>query len=331
MADSALRQVLILVRLKRYPHSTSTKELKAYLDDRGLVVSIKTIQRDLNALSPHFGTVQVSGTGRGKEGAGWAISETAPNTSFPLMEPASALILLMGYMHLKHLFPSKVTKDIEPYIAEAEGAIKGLEKKSFGSWSDKVRIVSNNLLEPPNIDDTDLHTIYSALLTNKKFVATYKNRKEETFSPYGLVQRGHTLYLMARFGAEEKIRVTALHRYKNIEMTNQTITRDRSFDIDDYLQGGAMKWQFEDDKTINLKLSVDDWVARILEETPLSQEQKITYEEDEECFTVRAKVVETYELRAWLLSYDTRVEVLAPKKLRNWMANKANEVAAMYQ
>ena len=92
-------------------------------------------------------------------------------------------------------------------------------------------------------------------------------------------------------------------------------------------QSGAL--QFGNGETIRMEARVKDWLARILEETPLSADQ--TQERDDEGGRVVATVLNTPQLHWWILSQGAGIEVLAPPSLRTAIADKLAEAAGVYR
>ena len=64
-------------------------------------------------------------------------------------------------------------------------------------------------------------------------------------------------------------------------------------------------------------------------ETPLAADQWVG-DEDDEHFRLTATVNDTAQLRWWLLSFGSKVEVLEPVGLREEMANNAYWMNRMY-
>ncbi len=53
-------------------------------------------------------------------------------------------------------------------------------------------------------------------------------------------------------------------------------------------------------------------------------------EEQDGTWLLRAAVADTSQLRAWVLSYGTFVEVLGPPPLREWVAEQAVAMSERY-
>lgn len=330
-----MRQILILMELPRWPKYKTTKQLVDYLESQGINVTARTVQRDIQMLSASgaFSIIDTPATGRGKEGVGWAFSEHAVNRGLPVMDPSAALTLLMGYEHLKGLMPEKVLKHIEQYMDEAKAILETFNQANFTSWFDKIRILPNTVLTPAKVNQEAVSAIYDALLANKRFTCTYNGKPEQVVSPFGIVQRANTLYLICKFFEYDDIRITALQRYNDVTVLDESIKQDSNFNIDSYLDSGEMSWPWDrtkPDATVKLKANIHDYLKFHLNEMPLSDDQKIQKNKDGEGHTLTATVVDSHELRYWILSQGDKIEVLSPKPMRRWFAEIADNMATMY-
>lgn len=320
MSDPSLRLLLLLQSIPREPRYVSSQALQQRMEDAGFPVSLRTIQRNLVSLSNHFPLVQNEPQGRGKAGLGWAFSRGSTRTAFPGIDPVTALILCMAMQHLQPLLPPQVLQHLQPLQDEAEEQLAQHNSARFQNWISKVRVVPHHLLQAPQMDALAVEHIYQALLENRQFCATYKDRPERIIHPYGLVQQGHTLYLICRFFQFDDIRITALHRYQDVELLEESVRPFPEFNIDHYLNKGAMQWLLSDTQKLPLKLRLTAWMAEHLEETPLCPEQRLTV--DEACaehFILSADVLDGMQLRRWILSQGNDLTVLEPTSLRDWV------------
>ena len=99
--------------------------------------------------------------------------------------------------------------------------------------------------------------------------------------------------------------------------------------IADRLQSGALAFTLPEKKTIKLKVLFDKSAAAHLYESPLSLDQKLTEQEDE--VLVEAEVLDTQQLRWWLMGFGDLIEVVAPKSLRKEFAETARNMASYYE
>ena len=324
MADSGLRLLLILKKLPRAPRCISTRQIHEQLLDDGYQVTLRTIQRDMDTLSAHFPIIQTAPTGKGKAGAGWAFHPDSKHTGIPLMDPSAALTLLMGMEHLQQILPPQVASHLHPLQAEAEDTLQQIDRRNYHSWIDKVRVIPQHILQPAQIDEASLQAVYTALLDNRQFVARYNGKPDQLIHPYGLVQRGTTIYLLCRFFHFDDVRITALHRYADVRLLNDSVRPFPDFHIDDYLGTGIMHWPWDNAASIRLKLRINDWLAGYLTESPLADNQKIAADNTRPgWYNLQATVMDSHELRWWLLSQGGSLQVLGPKSLRCWFAENA--------
>ena len=303
--------------------------LQSYLDGMGYEIAIRTVQRDLEALSRHFPITNIPGTGRGNEGAGWALTENAPVT-LTKMDPVAALALMLAGEHLSEMLPQSVMTYFSPYVEHAKQVLNDHNHRDFNKWPDKIKILNRGMnLQPAQVASEVMTSIYDALLDNKKIKATYNNKANRIINPLGLVHRGSTIYLVCCFdeyGDEE--RITALHRFSDVEVLSEKLNMPEGFSLDNYINSGAFGWQRSPDKTINLKLRFVDYAGKHLLETPINKTQKHKIEGD--FLIIEAKVADTEELRWWLLGFGSNVEIIKPKKMRNEFAAIAAKLQNIY-
>src|SRR5690554_6300711 len=300
MADASLRLLLLLQQIPREPRYISSQQLYDRLEDAGYPVSLRTVQRDLVKLSSHFPLIQSEATGRGKTGIAWAFSKDSQHMAFPGMDAVTALTVSMALEHLKPLLPPQVLQHLQPWQQEAEEQLHKLNSSKYQGWMDKVRITQQHFLQAPQVDAEAVALIYEALLENRQFMATYKDKAERIIHPYGLVQQGHTLYLLCRFYQFDDVRITALHRYQSVELLDEPVRPFPEFNIDDYLDGGAMQWLLAEPQRLKLNLRIIPWLARHLEEMPLADQQSVTIDpHNPDRYLLVAEVSDGMQLRRW--------------------------------
>lgn len=103
--------------------------------------------------------------------------------------------------------------------------------------------------------------------------------------------------------------------------------RHKGFSLDTFLASGAA--QFGTGSTIALKARVADDLARLLEETPISKDQKITTRSG--VHTLTATVMESWQLHFWLRSQGPGITVLKPAALRNEIIAALEKTLACYK
>ncbi|MBI5437833.1 MAG: WYL domain-containing protein [Nitrosomonadales bacterium] len=112
----------------------------------------------------------------------------------------------------------------------------------------------------------------------------------------------------------------------SVARTGEPIKRPAGFDLDAYIQAGGL--HFGNGKTIRLSAVVSEWLKRILEETPMSEDQILKLDSDE--IKLAATVTDSWQLTWWLMSLGSEIEVVSPVALRRKIAGRLTDAAAQY-
>ena len=116
--------------------------------------------------------------------------------------------------------------------------------------------------------------------------------------PLGLVQRGNIGYLAAMTNDYEDAYFYALHRIQSAEVLPDKSRLKQDFDLNEF---AATQGHFGPAAPIQLKARICDQLAQILEESPISDRQSITPKGDSGYRIIEADVLETWQLRWWIL------------------------------
>lgn len=331
--DSLLRYIDMLSMIPRYPNDISTPELLSKLQHAGYEVDLRTIQRDLIKLSksPLF---PIGSTDNSKP-LRWFWPNRIKPIQLPTMTSHEALTFKMVETFLEPLLPPSIKSQLADYFQAADNV---LNTSPLMNWIDKVRIIPSSLaLLPAEIDGTVLPVIYEALLRNRQIQATYHPVEQEAktyrVNPLGLVFRHNVMYLVATIGDFQDIRQLALHRFIAAEVTETAISLPEGFSLDRYIQQGEFDYPSNDThQTITLQCKISPFMEQLLQETPISHDQQICDAEDrEDVYRLTATVTNTEQLRWWIRSFATNIEVLEPQELRAEFAAEAKALSKMYR
>jgi len=171
-------------------------------------------------------------------------------------------------------------------------------------------------------------------MEENQFRANYRVKvadesREYIVHPLGLVFRPEIIYLVCTLWDYDDIKQLALHRFESCEILKQRRNAPEEFNLDDYIAEGGFSYPVEE-KPIKLQVLFDSQTAAHLYETPLSENQ-ILSENDDGRILLKATVEDTSELHWWLLGFGDCVEVLKPEKLRNLFSKKIKNLADRYQ
>ena len=135
--------------------------------------------------------------------------------------------------------------------------------------------------------------------------------------PLGLILRGGRNYLAATRGGKEPLLLYAMHRFMSVDVTLKQIGVDGSITLDAALSSGQAQFGAAAllGKPIGLLIACTPEMSRLLQEAPLGLDQTSQPMDDGRTqFSVQ--LPDSWELRWWLISRGTDVEVLKPTKLR---------------
>lgn len=329
MSDTLLRQWAMLRRIPRYPHKIDARSLREKLCEVGFDINLRTIQRDLEALSCQF---PILCDDRDKP-FGWSWERNALQ-DMPGMDPPTALTFVLAHRFLEELLPRSSLRYLIPYFRQGEKTLRNLGKQGLAKWPDKVRILPRGQkLLPAEIQPNVITVVYEALLEERQFRVSYQSRGEQEYreyevNPLGLVFRGAAIYLVCTFWDYDDIRQLAMHRMRNASMLDKRRRIPGGFTIDQYISEGEFSYPVAS-KYIRLKVRFTEGAAIHLYESPLSKDQTITNQNDGWVF-VEATVQDTKELRWWLLGFGDQAVVLKPLPLRNDIRQNAFVMTAHY-
>ena len=331
MADSLLRQLVMLGRIPTAPRKISTAELRQYLASDGFQVDIRSLQRDLITLSRRFALMNDTRT----KPFGWSWRPDARPLSVPGMAPSTALALKLAQATLEPILPRTVYKNLGPQFETADGVLKSLSNTALREWIRNVRVIPEGLPRlSPKVDKEVLAVVQQALLTGKRFEVNYRSRGKSSgqavrqeISPLGLVVRSPVIYLVATAFEYPDVRHYVIHRMSGVALLDKPAFRPKDFDLETHI--ASQEFNYPLGKKIRLDALFEPVAAFHLSETPLSTDQKMNNHRGNRV-RVRASVQDTAQLRWWLLAFGSQVEVLGPKRLRDEFRRNAGDLATLY-
>lgn len=332
MSDTLLRQWAMLMLIPPAPRKCSTSELRRLLEEDGFPVDIRSLQRDLNTLSTRF---PLQNDTRNKP-YGWSWRKDARPLSIPGMSPSTALALKLANAMLDPVLPRSTLRSLAPQLANADHVLGSLSNTALREWTRKVRIIPDGMRrQPAAVDGPSFEVAQEALLTGRRFSATYKprgNRPRKVsryeVSPLGLVVRASVIYLVATLFDYPEPRQLAMHRLSKATLLDKSANRPVGFDLDGYI--ASQEFDYPLGKSMQLQVRFEPEAARHLEETPLTAGQRLIRERDGRVRLV-ATVPNTAQLRWWLLGFGAQVEVLKPASLRQEFQQTAQSLAKLYR
>lgn len=323
------RQWELLKLLPPKGPGVTTLELQSLLSDAGHPTTKRTIERDLVELSRLF-PLQCNSKGM-PYGWHWMPGKSAELPGISLSE---ALTLRLVEDSIRPLIPAFMIKTLEPRFNLARQKLEAMcEENVSARWIDKVASVQPELTQiPPEIKADILDVIQQALMNDTQISCSYfsahKNQVNKlTLNPLGLVQRAHTTYLIATAEPFDDIRQFVLHRFVEAHGLPTQSRKPEEFDLQTYINSGAM--QFGTQNKIKLEAWINEGLARLLRETPLSEDMRLVPEK--EGSTLTATVNESWELKWWILSHAGSIQVRHPLALRDEVLQRLRTALELHE
>lgn len=326
------RLLELLQHIPHLPRKKGSAELLEIMQAKGFGVTRRSIQRDLANLSSILPI-----TNDENRPLGWHWSERGQLLQFPTLDPRAALTLQMAEKFLSNKIPPNCLNYLAPHFQMADHFLNGPENGGIKGWAEKIEIISRSQpLLPPAIEPKVLGEVYDALLYGRKFQATYRGRgktEDSTYpvNPLGLVFADQVVYLVCTlkdYREPRDVLFLALHRMPDAKPLEATAVKVEGFNLKAYVDSGAFGFG-DDGEALRLKALFSEGAAHHLSESPLSRDQNIT-KKGKGLVLVEATVLDTAQLRWWLLGFGAQVQVLGPKHLREELAEICKAMAAAY-
>lgn len=331
LKDTLLRQLVTLQLIPRLPQKIATTTLQEKLAERGFSVTLRSLQRDLKErLSLQFPIT----CDESERPFRWSFNADA-QFSLPGLDTPTALTLHLAQEHLRTLLPSSVADLLNPQFKAAEQHLLSLTHNGLAHWANIVRAIPNGkTLIPAAINPDIWRAITEALLSKEQIEVNYLSRQKgqtKTFllHPTGLVSRYSVSYLIARVEGYDNLRHFALHRMRQVTVLDQAAITPADFDIDSYIKQGA--FSLHEGHNIKLVADIDAQLAWILNETPLSRQQKITIIENSEWSRLEAQVPKDQETYWWICGLNARIRVHEPQEWVNDIKDQLEKLQQLYQ
>ncbi len=325
--SALLRQWELLKMIPSRGEGITSAQMTEKLNQSGFEIGKRQVERDLVSLSEVF-PIELNDD---KSVHYWKWIEGA-SIDLPSLAVTDALSLQLVEETLRPLLPTSMVRGLEVRFREAEKILAVMSKDNLKArLASKVRVVSPSLpLIPPVVDPKILETVQDALLADLQVDVVYENRqrisKNIRLHPLALVARGATTYLIATAREYDEVRLYALHRIREASRTTYPVKHPSDFDLDAYIQKGNA--HFGNGKSIRLVAWIQDELARILEETPLAEDQELI--EEDGATKLTATVQDSWQLSWWIMSYGDSIEVVSPAPYRKKISKLLASAAAQY-
>lgn len=329
-----LQRLLELLKALPHRHWATPSELHAHLVELGYAVDLRSVQRDLKELQKSF-PLEHNDKGRPH---GWRWSHEAAG-GLAAMSTPEALSLVLVQQHLQAALPATMLDGFAALFQRARQRLDRMGPRAGATrWPQKIRAVPPGLPTlVPAIAPGVQAAIAEALLAERQIDVDYApagdvHSKRYRLHPMGLILRGGKNYLAATRGGATPIRLFAMHRFVSVKVTLEPIDQLDGTSLDAALESGQAQFGIKEvsSRLVRLTLASSPPMAHLLHESPLGLDQSSQPMADGRTqFTV--SIPDSWELRWWLISRGTDVEVLKPTKLRQEVRTALRTALGQYE
>lgn len=324
------RRLLVLESIRRLSGRSerwvTVSEIVADLRQQGYAVETHSIRRDMKSLLATYQQLECndnsSGNGEAKNGLAHGYRWVGKDEQMPggITLP-EALSLVMVERYLSQSLPVLLNRPLQDVFSKARQTLELHKKSQITHWPEKICVIQPaQPLIPPEVSSKILEAVHDALLNEKQLRVSYHSTqkvdaepKAYRLHPLGLIQRGPITYLAAMANEYEDVYLYALHRMLAVEVLVDDCRQKAGFDLSQFAQSQG---HFGSASPIHLEAKIRDHLALILQESPLSENQIISEADSFGFKLLTADVLDTWQLRWWIMGEGDRIEVISPSELR---------------
>jgi predicted DNA-binding transcriptional regulator YafY len=240
------------------------------------------------------------------------------------MTDAEALMIVLADKYLEQALPSTLTKSLAALSTLAKKNLNTKKQQYSAQWLNKVRVIPAQ--QPQLIPDVapDIKELLTKALLGKEVIEAVYKANILKLSPLALVLRGQVLYLAATRDDEAEVKHFALHRFESVKLLyGEIFNQPANFDVDVLLAQGWGDFQENiHQKMISLECWCDWDLKNHLVEMPLTKKQWIDFANPVNGrYMLKTALPYTWQLKQWLLSQGSKIEVVKPL----WLREKLHE------
>lgn len=175
-------------------------------------------------------------------------------------------------------------------------------------------------------------TLENAIASRSRLRIVYRSQKSNqvkqyTIDPYALVFRRHSWYLLANCLEHGRVVQFKLVRFRDAVETGAQFQPPPDFSVDEHFKSSWEAWAGAEPVEVRVQFSPK--VSVMVAEARRHPTQ-VTHTQPDGSIIFEATVAGIEEIAIWILGYGRDAEVLDPPELRDYVANHAAALAAIY-
>ncbi len=244
--ETIVRHWQLLKLLPSEPWAISVAELRDRLADQGIVVSRRTVERDLLKLAIDARMPIRQGETDGAQCWMWmqdGASKFRPN---PPISEAALLVLASQFMAGR--VPRLFIEAFRPTVKASELSLSALPGALGKRWASKLHAVPTSAPRPSSAYAHHRpRNVFESVMEERKLSLWYVRREHEaeslTVNPHALVQREMQTLLVATCDPGNELRVLALDRMRRTSKGTERARLVKGFDLEAFVRDGFEVWE----------------------------------------------------------------------------------------
>lgn len=186
----------------------------------------------------------------------------------------------------------------------------------------------------PEISENTFNNIFEATRLNKTVSFNYRsiNKKEyiaRSFDPYKIMCQKGNWYVIGYCHLHSDIRVYALSRIQDLEITKNDFQIDSQFDIKKYIDPEFGIW-LSDEKSKKIELLFSKEINTYILERTWHVNQECHQNEDGSVY-LSFNSNQLQETLHWVMSFGAQVKVINPPELKEMIKVEVEKLGKLYQ
>ena len=176
------------------------------------------------------------------------------------------------------------------------------------------------------IDQVSEAAIHKNYVKIDYYTMSRKTKTRRKVAPYKIWLFDGTFYLIGNCGLREDIRIFAMDRIKNLELTNERFEMPDDFNIDEFMKSSFGVFH-GDPVQVRIWFAAD--VAEYIREKIWHETQHIEPHKDGSII-FEAEVAGIEEIKYWVLKWGAKARVIEPESLREAIQAEAEAMVSNY-
>ncbi len=255
-----------------------------------------------------------------------------PPINLSLQETLS-LLLLVHKVRSQIQFPYKNSALLAALKIENNLPAKIRQYCNTALQNISIKVGAQILFQHSTGLDKTFAQLQQAIVKKRKVNIRYHSLSEGTIiyvdlCPYHLLYNNPAWYVLGHSSLHKSVRTFKLNCIRELKPAEKCFVDGDNFDVNDYL---GKAWSMTPEGQLyNIKLKFLPEVAHDVAEVQWHNTQQVTFEEDGSAI-IEFRIDGLKEITWWILSYGDKVQILAPKILRQRIIKIAQRMWSTHQ